>query len=90
MNCPGIIWKTSLLPKKRSTNLPNLRCLSAEQAIFLIESRNLKLGIVRKDGNITSEPSGFVIKQIPSPIEELPMGSVIDLMISDELPYDCQ
>lgn len=73
-----------------STNLPNLRCQTVEQATFLIESRNLKLGIVRKNGNIESEPTGFVIRQIPSPIEELPMGSVIDLMISDELPDDCK
>jgi len=73
-----------------STDLPNLRCMEVEQAIFLIESRNLKLGLVRKDGQLVSEHVGYVTKQIPAAIDNLPMGSVVDLYINDELPSDCK
>lgn len=72
-----------------STDLPNMRCMEVEQAIFLIESRNLKLGIVRKDGQLVSEHQGYVTKQIPASIDNLPMGTVVDLYIADELPNDC-
>ena len=71
-------------------DLPNFRCMTAEQAIFLIESRNLKLGATRKNGQIVSNPTGYVIKQFPNPTDQIPMGSNIDLELSDELPDDCK
>ncbi len=71
-------------------DLPNLRCMTAEQAIFLIESRNLKLGAIRKNGQVINTPTGYVIKQTPAPVNKIPMGSNIDLELSDELPDDCK
>ena len=71
-------------------DLPNLRCMTAEQAIFLIESRNLKLGAIRKNGQVINTPTGYVIKQTPAPVNKIPMGSNIDLELSDELPNDCK
>jgi len=72
-----------------TTDLPDLKCMSTEQAVFLIESRNLKLGLVRKDGQISSEQTGFIIKQIPAATSKLPMNTQVDLYISDDLPSDC-
>jgi beta-lactam-binding protein with PASTA domain len=71
-------------------DLPNFRCMTAEQAIFLIESRNLKLGALRKNGQNINSPEGFVLRQTPAPTDQIPMGSNIDLELSDELPDDCR
>ena len=71
-------------------DLPNFRCMTAEQAIFLIESRNLKLGALRKNGQIVSTHTGFVIKQSPAASNKIPMGTNIDLELSDVLPDDCK
>ncbi|HHH54926.1 MAG TPA: PASTA domain-containing protein, partial [Bacteroidetes bacterium] len=51
-----------ILSKKSGgmTDLPNLRCMTAEQAVFLIESRKLKLGLMRKNGTIVNNPEGYV------------------------------
>jgi beta-lactam-binding protein with PASTA domain len=72
-------------------NVPNLRCMTLEQAIFMIESTNLQLGATRKNGVITSASDGYVIDQNPaySPGATITIGSTIELSISDEKPMDC-
>ena len=73
------------------TNLPDLRCKSVEEAIFLIETRRLKTGKIIKDGTqVNGTPAGYVVKQIPPATAELPMDTQVDLYISDELPADCR
>jgi len=73
-----------------TTDLPQLRCMTLEQAIFLIESRNLNLGLIRKNGNIvTDSEQGFVTKQIPAAVDDIPMGTTVDLYISEDLPEGC-
>lgn len=72
------------------TDLPNLRCMAVSQAIFMIESRNLMVGAITRDGSLVDNPSGYVIRQTPGPTDELPMESSIDLEISDKLPSDCR
>jgi beta-lactam-binding protein with PASTA domain len=74
-----------------SIELPNLRCMTLEQAIFLLESTNLQLGAIRKDGRITDADNGYVVDQIPSfsPGAEIMIGSTVELMIAEEKPIDC-
>ncbi len=73
-----------------TTDLPKLRCMTLEQAIFLIESRNLNIGLIRKNGQIVSDTeTGFVTKQIPAAIDDIPMGTTVDLYISEDLPEGC-
>ena len=74
-----------------SINLPNLKCMTLEQAIFILESTHLQLGAVRKNGVITSETEGYVIDQIPSysPDATITIGSSVELTISHEKPTDC-
>lgn len=71
--------------------LPNLRCMTLEQAIFMIESTNLQLGAIRKNGVLTNTDNGFVVEQNPSyaPGASITIGSTIELMISEEKPVDC-
>jgi beta-lactam-binding protein with PASTA domain len=72
------------------TDLPDLRCMAVSQAIFMIESRNLMVGAITRDGSLVDNPTGFVIKQTPEATDELPMESSIDLEISIKLPADCR
>ena len=81
-----------ILTKKSGgmTDLPNLRCMAVSQAVFMLESRNLMVGAITRDGSPIDNPTGFVIGQTPAPTNELPMESVIDLEISVDLPSDCK
>ena len=82
-----------VLSKKSGGNIsiPNLRCMTLEQAIFLLESTNLQLGAVRKDGMISAATNGYVTDQIPAyaPDATITIGSSMELYISDEKPMDC-
>jgi len=71
--------------------LPNLRCMTLEQAIFMLESTNLQLGAIRENGVITNASTGYVVNQNPSygPGASITIGSTVELMISDEKPIDC-
>jgi beta-lactam-binding protein with PASTA domain len=74
-----------------SIDLPNLRCMTLEQAVFLLESTNLQMGAVRQNGVITTNAEGFVTDQIPpySPDAKVTIGSTVELIISEEKPVDC-
>ncbi len=73
-----------------STNLPQLKCKTLEQALFLLESRNLNIGLIRKNGDIVSDTEpGFITKQIPAAIDNIPMGTTVDLYISTDVPKGC-
>lgn len=82
-----------VLSKRSGGNIemPNLRCMTLEQAIFIIESTNLKLGAIRDNGVISNATAGFVIDQNPSwsPGATVTIGSTIELSISDKKPFDC-
>lgn len=71
--------------------LPDLRCMTLEQAIFMLESTNLQLGAIRKGGVLTTANEGYVVDQSPSfaPGATITIGSTIELMIADEKPIDC-
>ena len=72
-------------------DVPNLRCMTIEQAIFMLESTNLQLGAIREDGVISNRKSGYVINQIPAYSEEatITIGSSIELIVTEEKPIDC-
>lgn len=72
------------------TDLPDLRCMAVSQAIFLLESRNLTVGNITKNGALVNNPSGYVIGQIPAPSGEIPMETSVDIQVSDNLPADCR
>lgn len=72
------------------TDLPDLRCMAVSQAIFLLESRNLIVGNITKNGALVNNPTGYVIGQIPAPSGEIPMETSVDIQVSDNLPPDCR
>ena len=71
------------------TDLPNLRCMSASQALFMIESRHLLTGKMILDGEEVSEAKGFVVSQSPDPSDAIPMETSVDIYLERELPSDC-
>ena len=82
-----------ILSKKSGGNidLPNLRCMTIEQAVFMIETANLQLGAIRQNGQIVNTTTGFVVDQFPAfiPGANITIGSTIELVIADEKPENC-
>ena len=73
------------------TNLPDLKCKSIEEAIFLIESRRLKTGKIIKNGQeVAGIPQGYIVGQSPAPTGELPMDTEVNLFVSDSIPPGCK
>lgn len=81
-----------ILSKKSGgdTELPDLKCKSGNEAVFLLESGNFDLGILTLDGVEVKEPSGYVISQNPPATNNLPMHTKVDLELSSKLPADCR
>jgi beta-lactam-binding protein with PASTA domain len=83
-----------ILSKKSggSVSIPDLYCKSVEEAMFMLESANLRIGRVQKDGDITSEMEGFVIGQYPPyhPDSTIVFDTPVDLIISDIKPAGCR
>ncbi|MEZ4906151.1 MAG: PASTA domain-containing protein [Saprospiraceae bacterium] len=71
------------------TDLPNLRCMSASQALFMIESRHLLLGSLYLNDNLITDPTGYVVDQSPTASDAIPMDTEVDLFLQAELPEDC-
>lgn len=72
------------------TNLPDLRCMTVGQAIFLIESRRLVLGTITNNGlPVNDYSTGYVVSQHPLQSDEIIMETAVDLEISDVKPAGC-
>lgn len=72
--------------------LPDLRTLTYEEALNLIQLKELNLGSVITEGTISDTTSAFVVKQNPKyePGRNINIGSMIDIWISQEEtnPFD--
>ncbi len=83
-----------ILSKKSggSVNIPDLYCKSVEEALFILESANLKIGTVQKDGEISAEMEGYVIGQHPPyhPDSTIVFDTPVDLIISENRPAGCR
>ncbi|HAY72102.1 MAG TPA: hypothetical protein DCX89_09455 [Saprospirales bacterium] len=83
-----------ILSKKSggAVSIPDLYCKSVEEAAFILESANLRIGQVQKDGAITSEMEGYVIGQHPPyhPDSTIIFDTPVDLIISEDKPAGCR
>jgi D-alanine-D-alanine ligase len=72
--------------------VPDLRCLTVEEARFMLESSKLQLGDIAKKG--TAEPDAvlYVVSQSPSydGITNIKMGEKVSIGVSPVKPADCQ
>lgn len=66
--------------------LPDLRTLTYEEAVNLIQLKELNLGAVVADGLISDTAAAYVFRQSPSyePGKKINIGSMIDIWISQD------
>ena len=71
--------------------IPDLRCKRYTEAEFLLQSSKLLVGFIEESGNITAREDSYIIAQDPVPdgITKIKMGSVINLVISQSKPSNC-
>ena len=73
-------------------NVPDLVGLSMEEAIVVIQSSNLNLGLVEFDDDVRQPESALVYKQRPSynSSDRLNMGEIIDIYLTERnlVPVD--
>jgi eukaryotic-like serine/threonine-protein kinase len=73
-------------------DVPDVVCLSYEEAVFSIESSNLTVLIVDKDGTVTDENKAYIWKQAPMPEPDLKLtvGEEVSVWLTDGLPPGCE
>jgi UDP-N-acetylmuramate--alanine ligase len=71
--------------------IPDLRCKRYTEAEFLLQSSKLLVGFIEESGSITAREDSYIIAQDPvaDGITKIKMGSVINLVISQSKPSNC-
>ena len=72
-----------------TTKIPDLRCMTVAQARFYLEGVKLKLGNISP--TIENLDQAFIIGQEPAydPVSINDMGSPINIVVSENIPADC-
>ncbi len=72
--------------------IPNLVCLSYEEAKFLLDNNLLTLGERSTDGSVTDLAQSYVSSQTPSYIEggDIKQGDTIHVVLTGVIPPQCQ
>jgi beta-lactam-binding protein with PASTA domain len=75
--------------KSNLVSIPDLRCKTYNQAVFVLNSMGLDIGQIL--GDVADYNYAYVYKQDPSPTEALTasLGTRVNLYLSDTLPDDC-
>ena len=72
--------------------IPDLACLTIDEARFLLESSKLLLGDIIKKGNSEPDAELFVVTQSPlyDGISNIKMGQKVNITVSSTKPLNCQ
>lgn len=72
--------------------VPDLRCLTVDEARFLLESSKLALGDIIKKASAEPDAVMYVVSQSPSydGITNIKMGEKVNIGVSPTKPADCQ
>lgn len=72
-------------------SVPEVVCLPYEEAVFSIESSNLNVLVIDKDGTVTDESKAYVWKQAPMPEPGLTLtvGEEVSVWLTNGLPPGC-
>ena len=71
-------------------DIPDLKCNSLEAGKFLCQAARLTIGEVREEGEITDLSNAYIYDQIPKPGgDKVPMGTAVQIFITQEKPTDC-
>lgn len=86
----GGTLKMTLSKKTGGTfDMPDLRCQSYLETVFLLQTLNLVLGREISDSETLEKDEAFVWNQNPSPDSRVTMGDTVIVYISDKKPSDC-
>jgi beta-lactam-binding protein with PASTA domain len=72
-------------------NVPKVICMLYEEAVFLVESSNLNILIIDKDGTVTNEDKAYIWKQspMPEPGLTLTVGEEVSVWLTNGMPPGC-
>lgn len=72
--------------------VPNVTCMSYDEARFVINSSGLNVGQVLKDGTVDNASTAWVWKQTPVSGDEMVIktGQSIDLYLTQNVPNGCR
>lgn len=73
------------------TPVPDLRCLTLEEAHFILESNKLQMGDIEKKADIVVGEPMYVVSQKPfyDGITNIERGSKVSVTLSSQKPIDC-
>ncbi len=74
-----------------TVEIPNVVCMTFEEAAFTLTSANLVLGRIEEDDTVFDRLTAWVVRQqpAPSPGARIQMGERIDIWLSQERPAQC-
>lgn len=80
-----------VVTEQRSNELqvPDIICMNYSAAEFLVSSSNLIIGSVNEEGDITSQSTAYVTRQVPAAGQAIQMGGQITVWLSQTLPPGC-
>ncbi|MEO6040152.1 MAG: PASTA domain-containing protein, partial [Saprospiraceae bacterium] len=75
-----------------TVNIPECGCQTLDAARFLIQTSNLSVGSIIKDGTVTDQQNAYVYRQTPrfDPNGTMRVGEQIDLYLTQEKPKNCE
>ncbi len=74
-----------------TVEIPNVVCMTFEEAAFTLTSANLVLGRIEEDDTVFDRLTAYVVRQqpAPSPGARIQMGERVDIWLSQERPAQC-
>ncbi len=75
---------------QRMVIVPDVRCQTLMEALTTLQLYGLSQGSIVADKPITDSSRVFVVKQEPPAGDSKPLGSPVDVFISETLPPECQ
>jgi len=69
--------------------VPDLACLTVDQARLIFDNRRLRVGRIRADEGVSDPEIAFVYRQDPPAGNQLPFEEEVHLYVSATLPDDC-
>jgi beta-lactam-binding protein with PASTA domain len=73
------------------TPVPDLRCLTLEEAHFILESNKLVMGEIEKKADVKADSPMYVVSQDPpyDGMSNIERGSRVSVVLSSQKPVDC-
>jgi len=79
-------------PDGKELALTDYKCMTLDEARFLIENDRLNIGTISGNGEITDEGTAYIVDQSPraTPGATIVMGEVLNFRIQQNKPSSCK